>query len=328
MVEAMDGVIEVTSEVGVGSTFHFRIPLQPGRVPRGSAAAELASPEVQPLLAGRRLLVVDDNATNREVLARLLQLWHCPATLADSGPAALDRLAGAHAAGDDFEVILLDVQMPDMDGVEVAQRLLDEPQRYGRPKIVFLSSLDASFAAQMSQNQDRVWHLTKPVKRLVLRNLLHNILESAAAPAVESSAAAGKPGAMIGAHVLLVEDNAVNRRVARGMLQKYGCTVVEAEDGQIALQLIGQAPFDIVLMDVQMPVLDGLEATRRLRSDPRYRNIPIVAMTAHAMKGDRERCLAAGMNDYLTKPVKAAAVAEMLRKWCKPGSKLELAAAR
>jgi CheY-like chemotaxis protein len=354
----MGGTISVQSEPGKGSTFAFRVTLPLAGAPDGqplatdgreAALTELCSqsfvkdqPTVPsptesmdaPTLAGKRILVVDDNSTNRRVLQLLLESWGCRATAASSGSEGLETLRNAVAAGKPFDLLLLDVQMPGMDGMQVAHTIAGDAN-YGTPKIVLLSSLGTKREID-PQNASRCDAcLTKPVKQSLLMDVLLDLLCHVQSPPSGSRAAefgvaaSEQPGVrpealelrvehLITAQILLVEDNAVNRRVATGILRKLGCDVVEAENGQLALQTLETQMFDLVLMDVQMPVMDGFQATAAIRSNPAWDYLPVVAMTAHAMKGDRERCLAAGMNDYVSKPVRLDDIRTMVTKWVRP----------
>ncbi|HXG10085.1 MAG TPA: response regulator [Gemmataceae bacterium] len=306
LVALMGGRLGVESEPGQGSTFHFDIRF--GR-PSGSASAiRLAKPAG---LRGLAVLVVDDNATNRRVLVDLLRHWEARPTAVDSGTAALAELRRAAAAGEPYPLLLVDALMPEMDGFMLAEQVQREPDLAG-PTIMMLTSADRQGDANRCRRLGLAAYLVKPVKPAELQTAIAAALaearqESLAAPPVSGSDTASDEAAPTARplRILLAEDNAVNQRVVVRMLQKFGHTVVVAGNGREALTALRREPFDLVLMDVQMPEMDGFEATRAIRAGEEGlpRDVPIVALTAHAMKGDRERCLEAGMDAYLAKPV-------------------------
>jgi PAS domain S-box-containing protein len=307
LVKLMEGRIWLESTVGVGSTFHFTARL--GRQ-SGSRVARLHLKPVQ--LVGLPVLVVDDNATNRRFLGEILHSWQMRPTLVDSGPAALGELKLRAAYGNQFALILLDAMMPEMDGFMLAAEIQRLPDLAGSV-LMMLSSAGSGGEPARCRELGLARYLTKPVRQ---SDLLEAILEAlgpqeivqenhTAVPALESPTPAARsvPGA--GLRILLAEDNVVNQKLAVRMLQKRGHTVVVANHGKEALALVAQQDFDLVLMDVQMPQMGGFEATGHLRAAEQGtgRHLPIIAMTAHAMKGDRERCLEAGMDGYVSKPI-------------------------
>jgi len=317
IIEAMNGTIWVDSEQGTGSTFSFRTPLA-----RSNARDTVRLPHRSGFLKNifhKRLLVVDDNATNRRVLDLMLRAWGFQPVLTSSGPEALKALQTATAAQDPFDLVLLDACMPEMDGVEV-ERLIRSDACYGQPKVLLLSSMEVRHSVEEDQDACVAAFLTKPIKRFVLMETLIGILTSqapTACPDIYTSQDQPSDASIkhdFVARILIVEDNPVNRKVASGILKKLGHEITEAENGQIAIDKLNQHTFDFIFMDMQMPVMDGLQATRRIRADGRWDNLPIVAMTANAMKGDRELCLDAGMTDYISKPVKRTIVKEMVEK--------------
>jgi CheY-like chemotaxis protein len=311
LAQALGGDLRVVSELGQGSAFTFTAVLR--AAPEQRRDVDAGGVPVTSL-AGRTALVVDDNATNRRVLQLLLRQWGMTCVEASDGPAAL-ALVGA---GQRADVAILDMHMPTMDGVELARRLRILPSAEGVP-MVMLTSVDwhpghgePLFAATM----------TKPVRARLLHRHLQNILApvESALREVESIGgrrdqdarpAAGPPAAL---RILLAEDNPVNQQVARLLLGKLGHRVDTVGNGAEAVEAVGRVDYDAVLMDVHMPEMDGLEATRRIRAQaPRegYR-LPIVAMTAGAMPEDRVACLDAGMDAFLTKPVRSAELADAL----------------
>ncbi|MBI4717843.1 MAG: response regulator [Planctomycetes bacterium] len=315
IVEALGGTIWVESEVGQGSSFRFRVPDRPTAEAPHAETAPRHTMAGTSALKNARILAVDDNATNRRVLQLILESWGCGVTLVASGAACVAAARAAHAEGAPFQVLILDVQMPGMDGYEVLRQLGEGPVGCASA-VIFLSSVGGRKPESESAATQVVSHLTKPIRRSLLRQALLTALGASPPPA---DARAGKSASnerrRFRARVLLAEDNPVNRKVAAALLQKCGCDVIEAENGLAAIAALAQLTFDIVFMDVQMPELDGLDATRRIRADGRWSGLPIIAMTAHAMKGDRERCLDAGMDDYLSKPVSLDRVQELLAKW-------------
>jgi two-component system sensor histidine kinase/response regulator len=308
LVELMDGHVGVDSTVDAGSTFWFELEL-----PKQSNAA----PE-RPLiaqLAGLRVLIVDDNATNRLILREQLGSWGTHTTDAEHAMRALELLHTASSDHTPYDVVVLDLNMPDMDGLELAHAIGADPQIAG-PKLFMLSSsgrVDRKVAAAAGL----AGTLTKPVRQSELFNCLIGGLSMPADATVSTT----PPAAEITrrGHLLLVEDNAMNQLVATKILAKLGYEVAVAGNGIEALQSMDEAAYDAVLMDCQMPEMDGYAATRELRRrEGDARHTPVIAMTAAAMQGDREACLAAGMDDYLTKPIRPHALAQMLDRWLAP----------
>ena len=296
LVELMGGEIWVESEPGKGSCFHFTACL--GIVP-GSNSRQDYPAELRDL----RVLVVDDNEVNRRILqGMLLNWWMRPKVVAD-GKAALEALQRANDTGDPVQLILMDGMMPGMDGKEVASRIKSDPGLKQVPVVLLTSTTHPDYARQCLELGVE-GYLTKPVKQTELLQLILSLLGSQKKqPAVE------KPEAVLpirGVHVLLVEDNPVNQQIAIRMLERRGHSVKAVGNGREALDLLDTEHFDVVLMDVQMPDMDGFEATAAIRERESHTaaHIPIVAMTAHTMEGDRERCLGAGMDDYITKPIR------------------------
>ena len=306
LVELMGGTLAVDSEVGRGSTFHFTARFE--RV-RGAAEPAVARP-VPADLSGAHVLVVDDNATNRRILCEMLGNWKMWPSASTGAADALHVLRQAQAAGRPFQLLLSDGQMPEMDGFMLAEAVKRDPQLRSLPMILLTSAGRPGDAARC-RKLGIAGFLTKPVKQSELFDAMALVLGGAQAKAPEKAASPPAARARRKAlRVLLAEDNPVNQQVASRILEKRGHTVVVVPDGRQAVEALvpGAAErFDVVLMDVQMPVLDGLDATVavRAREAGGSTRVPIVAMTAHAMEGDRERCLAAGMDGYVTKPVEA-----------------------
>ncbi len=302
LVELMHGRIWVDSEEGVGSTFHFTASF-------GVAPPEFAEslPAVTDSLAGASVLVVDDNATNRRILDELLRSWSMRPTVVADAASALEQLRQRHAAGEPFRLLLSDVAMPGMDGFHLVQELRrtnDSPQTV----IMMLTSGDQASDQSLSQSLGVAACLLKPLKQRELWEAIVGALHGDLAAERPSGAAPpSSPPAARSLRVLLAEDSPVNRKLARAVLEKQGHRVTEARDGREAVAIAARQPFDLVLMDVQMPEMDGLQATRAIRAAERSTglHVPILALTAHALKGDREACLAAGMDGYVSKPVTA-----------------------
>jgi signal transduction histidine kinase/DNA-binding response OmpR family regulator len=314
VVALMGGRIWVESQLGKGSAFHFAIPFEARPAPAAEAlpAASLAD------LSGMRVLVVDDNAMNRRLLQEILVQWRMEPALADSGLAALAALDEARRDDRPFPLVLLDFQMPDMDGFAVADAIRQRPE-FHASTIMMLSSVGQRGDAARCRELGVAAYLTKPVRQSTLLAAIHAAVAGARG---HSASPAERPlvtrhsvrEAVRPLHVLLAEDNVVNRTLVFHLLKKRGHSVVIAENGREAVAAHAREPFDVVLMDVQMPEVDGFEATAaiREREGATGLHVPIVALTAHAMTGDRERCLAAGMDFYLTKPLRAVELYETL----------------
>ncbi len=305
LVELMGGALTVTSTPGSGSTFTARLPF-----PRsGSAVKEPRAVD----LSGLRVLVVDDNATNRLVLDRLLVSWGCLPDAVDGAERGLERLVSAALAGRPYDVVLLDLNMPDVDGYELARRATQNPGLAGL-RLVMLTSSGQRGEAERAAEVGVVGYLTKPVRSAQLHGALVTVLGRSPAPTKDVVTTA-HPCAGDG-RLLLAEDNPVNQKVAQLTLQRLGYAVDVVGDGAQALAALATGSYDAVLMDCQMPVMDGFAATQELRSrEAGGRRTPVIALTASAMASDRERCLQAGMDDHLSKPLRSEDLAVVLRRW-------------
>jgi two-component system, sensor histidine kinase and response regulator len=263
----------------------------------------------QPANLLRRLsgLVVDDNVTNLRILDETLRLWGCRVSLADSAASALELLAEAQAAGRSFSLILTDAQMPNIDGFMLIEEIRSSPS-LSQIAIMTLTSVDHYSDAERCRALGIASFLTKPIRQAELQNAMLQVIEKGLVklPTPSSSAARNTDPQSLGLHILVVDDNSTNRNVATRMLTNAGYLVTSAENGREALARLEQTQFDLVLMDVQMPYMDGFEATAAIRKAEAVTDqyVPVIAMTAHAMKGDRERRLLAGMDAYVSKPVR------------------------
>jgi len=300
LVEMMSGRIWVESKEGQGSTFHFTTKLG---VPTTTPAQ---TPRLQPEeLRGLSVLVVDDNLTNRRVLMGLLAQWGMKPMAVDGGRAALRALESAKREGRPFALVLLDGQMPELDGFDLASQLQEHPDWVGAT-IMMLTSADQLGDGARCRGLGISAYLVKPVRQSELLSKICNSVKSAPKRDVVAAPRQSEPKIASETRVLVAEDNLVNQTLVRRLLEKRGYSIVVVGDGRAALSALEQQAFDIVLMDVQMPDMDGFAATAiiREREQASGLHIPIVAMTAHALKGDPERCLAEGMDAYVSKPIR------------------------
>jgi len=327
LVEMMHGTIDLESEVGKGSTFWFSAQFK----------EDDSSPEPMDQdggeLKGLRILVIDDNETNLQIFRKYLEFWQCTSeelTDAETGLKLLRNVAGTM---NEFDAVLVDCQMPGMDGITFSRKVFQDPALRSN-KLIMLSSIADIITSEELVKTGFKGFLNKPIKILDLKKAIVNALFTH-----ESSHQAKEPVAILpqekqkqeqshprneggedgSLSVLLVEDNKINQRIALLNLEKLGYKIELAENGEEALEHFRNRRFDLIFMDVQMPIMDGLEATRQIRelekSDPDPSPVHIIAMTANAMKGDREICLAAGMNDYISKPFRAEELRKVLGRW-------------
>jgi signal transduction histidine kinase/CheY-like chemotaxis protein len=309
LVGMMRGRIWVESKLGQGSTFHFTAWLG---VVNTVTTLSLAEPVH---LTGLPVLVVDDNASNRRFLEEVLTRWGMRPTLVESGKAALESLRLARDSGQPFPLVLTDAQMPGMDGFKLAHLIQQNSQTSGTP-IVMLASAGQPGDAARCRESGIAGYLAKPVRQTELREAISQVLspesrQSKLRLVTRHSLREGKAAAL---RILLAEDNVVNQTLAKRLLEKHGHQVVVTSSGREALAAVEQQRFDLVLMDVHMPDMDGLEATSAIREKERATrtHLPIIAMTACAMTGDRDRCLQAGMDGYVSKPIHAQELLEAI----------------
>ena len=304
LVQMMGGRIWVESEAGKGSTFQFTARLGVSNEP-----VETVAPAALDRLNGLKVLAVDDNATNRLILGEMLRNWHMEPTLVESGPLALGLLRAAVDTEEPFDLVLLDAMMPNMDGLEVARQMRGYPQLLGT-SIMMLSSIDDQDYVSEMRDLGMKNHLRKPITQSDLLDAILYAFGTEALDQNQPSVAASHDGTDSPLEILLVEDNKVNQQVAIGMLAGHGHSVTTAENGLEALNSLETDRFDLVLMDMQMPVMDGLRATSAIREREQQTgaHVPILGLTANAMHGDRERCLEAGMDGYVPKPIRQKAL--------------------
>ncbi len=319
LAEMMGGRIGVESVEEQGSVFWFTAEFL--RQPK--AVEQIRKIPVD--ISSKRILVVDDNATNQEVLATYLRSWKCRFEVAGSGPQALKLMHKAVEEGDPFHLAIIDYMMPEMDGRSVGLAIKADPRLAGTI-MVMLTSHGIRGDAERMKKAGFAAYLRKPIKQSVLYDCLVAVVRGQDLNGKQDSTPLITRHSINeqrrrNARILLAEDNLVNQKVAMKMLSNFGFSAKVANNGKEALELLRKERFDLVLMDVQMPEMDGLETTRMIRRpgsgvlDP---DVPIVAMTANAMKGDKERCLEAGMNDYISKPVRPKELREKVEKWVQP----------
>jgi two-component system sensor histidine kinase/response regulator len=305
----MGGTICVESSPGQGSRFIVSLHLPKARAPPRE--------RVEPTgLEGARVLVVDDNQTNREILQQRLEGWQMRVACARSGEEALELMAQATRAASSFALAILDMHMPGMDGLQLASAIQRRPDLADTP-LVMLTSTASNLTDPQRQASGILRFLSKPIRRADLLRVLCSVL-APAAPRIDAfTAVPVDSGVSIQPRVLVVEDNATNQQVLNAVLRSLGVQVTLASNGQEAVELVQNRDFDLVLMDCQMPVMDGFQATAAIRRLPlgRGERLPIAAVTANALQSDEQKCLAAGMNDFLPKPFKRAQLQALLARW-------------
>jgi two-component system, sensor histidine kinase and response regulator len=315
LVEMMGGEIEVESEPGKGSTFIFSasFKLGPARERKGS----LIVPDE---LLELRVLVVDDNATSRRILSDLLKSFGVAHGESASGEEAIEELRMASSIDAPYGLVLMDWMMPVMNGIEASRRILADERLKTKPKIIMVTAYDIDELQGLAEKEGIQFFLVKPITPSTLFDTIlmcFDQLKPKAQVELESKIEFDK--SLRGLHILLVEDNEINQEVAQEILEQAGIQVTVANDGREGVDLLFENPqtFDGVLMDIQMPVMGGYDAAREIRKDEHFKDLPVIAMTANAMAGDREKALDAGMNDYVAKPINVGVLYKTLTKWIK-----------
>ena len=310
LVELMDGKIGTKSVEGNGSTFWFTIMVANSNTPRAKKAFDN--------LQNQKILVVDDNLTNRTLLGQLLTKWQVEHTLVDNGDKALAKLTEESSKGVPYHIAILDMQMPEMDGIQLGTMIKSDNRLFNNTRLMMLTSQGKRGDADRLKAVGFDGYLNKPIEQTVLYNTLMTISEVNSPEQHLVTSFSPRELPQFNARVLVVEDNAINQKVAQGLLKKFGVQVDLAANGEEALNSLENLPFDLVFMDCQMPVMDGYEATQKIRqpeSTVLNRHIPIIAMTANSMEGDRKKCLEVGMNDFISKPINPNKVQETLKRW-------------
>ncbi|WP_236892250.1 response regulator [Desulfoluna limicola] len=312
LVKAMGGEIGLLSTEGQGSEFWFTVHLPKQQQKNMEPLHETA-------VQGARILVVDDNKTNRDILCSQLKNWGIRSTEAPNGTTALQRLQEAVEENDPYQVAILDMQMPEMDGEKLGKAIRENPLFSGT-RLMMMTSIGHRGDRRRFESMGFAAYLTKPVRQSDLFDSLVTVLEGGARkgtkPIVTRHSIHDTRRANV--RILLAEDNSINQKVCMGILKKHGLHADIVTNGKEALRSLGATPYDLVLMDCQMPEMDGFEASREIRradSDVLNHDIPVIALTANTMVGDREKCLDAGMNDFISKPFTPQALAEVLDKW-------------
>jgi two-component system, sensor histidine kinase and response regulator len=311
LVELMGGEIDITSRVGFGTTFSFTLPVL------SSPHLSLYKPLETSELSGRRMLLIQDNKTSRTILQDYALSWGMSVDAVDTALSALDLLRNPSNTSYPYDLVIIDKEVADMDGLELGRLIKTDPNLAHIPLVISTSTMHLNEAAE-SKKPVFAATLTKPIRKTDLHHCL--LVALGALPAIESGKPLDSTLTSLKAHILLAEDNLVNQAVAEAMLQGFGCSVDIVSNGKEALQAVELKAYDLVLMDCMMPIMDGYEATAEIReqqSTGQLAHFPIIALTANALEGDQEKCLSAGMDDYLSKPFKSESLLRIIKSWAK-----------
>ncbi len=313
LVEMMNGNITIESKDGSGSTFRFFVILK-----KTTSHKQEGSTNISPELREKYFLIVDDNTTNRKILAGLLDNLNIKYELAENGKIGYQKIMQQNRTENAFDIVLLDYHMPEMDGLEMARALFREMKADTLPSIILLSSDDVNLQRNKLLSYGISRYMIKPVFKDDLIKLLNEVVSYSELDIPIKKVLKQKPKNALDKkyNVLLAEDNLINQKLANGLLRNIGCVVTIVDNGRKAVDILKDKSFDIIFMDIQMPEMDGYEATGIIRDAEKIKGIhtPIIAMTAHAMKGDREKCINAGMDEYVTKPISIKSVIEAIKK--------------
>jgi CheY-like chemotaxis protein len=314
LVELMGGTIYAYSALGRGSMFVFTAWFGV------SAATGTYRKPLPKEMKGVRMLVVDDNAAAREILFTQLRSLDFSVSTVASGREAIDIIKEAQL-DHPFDAVFIDWKMPDLDGIETTKRIRALKQS---PKLIMVTAFGRDEANAQAEAAGIDAFLVKPVSSSALLDTILKLFGTQIRPSSQSAKTTDGIPPLRGMHILIAEDNEINQQIATELLKDWGATSVITRDGQEAVNKLHTDPtaYDAILMDIQMPVLDGIEATRIIRSESRFRKLPIIAMTAHALPTERERCLAAGMTDHITKPLDPHSMLQILIRWTRPADSL------